>query len=343
MLKKNYFEQHSLNFDRLKRLISNKSSISDDLIKLMRDYESAIDFYDEYLSHLSDDEIKNYLKLSRLALVQIAGLVNTSYNPNLSVNLIRLRSFEGGLANRLRALCASLVISDILKKNLEISWIPDDHCDLDFNNMFPQPFFCNFANIKPSVYIESIMFSSECSIEIIGNPSPWLVWEKYCKEVIDWGTFYSLYREFLKLIFVDKLNTNILFDANKLLYNNIMDDVVGLHIRSTDFQRHYELTYPDRKLAKVDDFIAVLNEREISKVFLATDSISVRQDFVKNFQGQIINLEHNFQDSNFRQTSIKSAFCDIYTLSKCKFMIATYGSSFSGMAADLSGNDVLYI
>ncbi|BDU58226.1 hypothetical protein LMORI2_12080 [Limnohabitans sp. MORI2] len=343
MSKKHYFDQHSLNFERLKRVTSNRLLLSDDLIPLMHAYESAIDFYNEYLSHSIDPEVVKHLKLSRLALVQLASMVSSNNEPGFSVGEIRLRSFEGGLANRLRALCAAMVIANISNKNLEISWVPDDHCDLDFDIMFPDGLLNNFVKKKPSFYIESILALNGSCFEIVGNPSAWVLWDKYCKEIIDWGGFYILYRKFLNEIFNDNLNPLLLAKANKLLNQNIMDDVIGLHIRSTDFQRHYELTYPDRKLAEVDDFIALLHDCSHSKVFLATDSIAVKHEFVMKFRGEIINAEHSFQVENFRQTSIESALCDIYTLSKCKSLIATYGSSFSGMAADLSGGEILYI
>ncbi len=343
MSKNYYFDKHPLNFDRLKKVTSNKILLSDDLIPLMHDYESAIDFYDGHLSHANDDEVVKHLKLSRLALVQLAAMVIPANTLDFSADQIRLRSFEGGLANRLRALCSAIVIAKILNKNLEISWIPDEHCDLDFDIMFPCGFTSNIVKKKPSVYIESILTSGGSCFEIVGNPSAWILWDKCCKGVVDWGGFYTLYRKILNEIFQDILNPLLLAGANKLLNQNNMKDVVGLHIRSTDFERHYELTYPDRKLAKVDDFIRLLNDRTHSKVFLATDSIAVKEEFVVKFRGEIINAEHSFQVENFRQTSIESAFCDIYTLSKCKCIIATYGSSFSGMAADLSGCEILYV
>jgi hypothetical protein len=194
-----------------------------------------------------------------------------------------------------------------------------------------------------SRYLEKIVDNDEEYIDIIESNSAWLVWDKYCKSIIDWNGFFSHYQILLKQLFDININTNLIPQAKIFLLSNAMNDMVGVHIRSTDFLRHYAITYPDRKLATVEDFIFKLSEIKSNRVFLATDSIDIRLEFIEKFKGDIYHLDHSYKSENFRQTSVESALSDIYVLSRCSKLIATHGSSFSGLAGDISNLDVLYI
>jgi hypothetical protein len=342
MDKEAYFQRHSDNFVKLKNILEIKEVASDSLLQLIMDYEDGIEFYENYLLNNSDVNIIKHLKLSRVAVSQLVGHVGLNHSPEI-IRTVNLRLFNAGLANRLRALCGSIVVSRVLSVNLNVSWIPDEHCDCSIQLIFPNDLVNYFKSLSPVEYASSLMLNSDDCLEIVGNPPAWTLWDKYCSNKIKWVDFLCEYRAVLRDLFNIHLNSFILCASNNFVDQNFSDDVVGVHIRSTDFSKHYEKIYPGRTLAAVDDFIVELKNIKASRVFLATDSIDVRKVFASDFPGQVCMVDHNFQSSSFRQTSVISALMDIYLLSKCVKLIATYGSSFSGMAADISGVEVSYI
>lgn len=339
----NYFDHHSRNNERLVALTSRSIPLPEDLIPLMRDYEAATHYYQNLLTSGSDLQASHYLYLSRVAIIQLANLVNSGSIFKGFVDVVRLRSFQGGLANRLRALSAGFVIANIYKTRFEISWQPDKHCDIDFESMFPSCFDGKLSILTPSDYIESLADGHGSCLEIVGNPSALVLWDRYCKNLIDWQDFYCKYRAFLESVFGEYLDSTIATRIEDFLAMNSVADCVGVHIRSTDFSRHYQFVHPERILASVGDFINKLAELRASKVFLSTDSVACRDDFLNNFPGLVVNIPHNFHPASFRQTAIDSAVCDIYVLSKCSSLVATLGSSFSSMAADLGNRRICYI
>jgi hypothetical protein len=115
---------------------------------------------------------------------------------------------------------------------------------------------------------------------------------------------------------------------------------VGFHIRRTDNKA--SATYsPDYLFFKKADEIISSG----MKIFLATDNVVTETEMKRRFGDNIItrqkrdNLPQRWPRPTFSQTAAEDDLIDLFLLSKTKFVIGSYWSSFSSVAIRLNGSD----
>jgi len=137
-------------------------------------------------------------------------------------------------------------------------------------------------------------------------------------------------------------DTNYLYPTNELkeiIEKNTRDfnNTIGLHIRRTDH-------FPAIEKSPLSAFIESV-KREIAtdpdvSFYLSTDSIEVKEQLIHLFANRIIT--GSFELTRTTVPGVQNALVDLYSLSKTKKIIGSYGSSFSEMASKIGGIKLEY-
>ncbi len=107
---------------------------------------------------------------------------------------------------------------------------------------------------------------------------------------------------------------------------------IGLHIRRTDNAESIAKSPTTLFINKVREEI---DQHADTKVFLATDSMDVKQEFIAAFGTRIITpKEEACRDSI---SGIRGGVVDLWTLASTQKIYGSAGSSFSPMAASIGG------
>jgi hypothetical protein len=328
------------NFGRLAKL-SNKSSWSESR-ELLNDY--ILQFI--YLINVKDlDEDRDmYLSLTAQAINHIINKLSLSnvigpISPNSKIfGLLN----KGGLANRIRALVSILVISEIIGVKSKFLWVSDPYCPALFNDLFLDTHLASVLSPENSIeFIEEYR-----SREALTEPhyffndvsSPWVFYANFIQHMgISWDNFHNSYISKLRLLF-ENVNPHIKNISEELLAGVGDKTLLGVHIRGTDFKRHYEITYPDRRLSEPCDFVSHINNYYSSYdlLYVSVDDSNYLADFENAYSDKLIAHAPNLQFINaVRHSSVQDAIVDMLCLSKTKQILGTYGSSFSEMASDI--------
>ncbi|MEM9423654.1 MAG: hypothetical protein AAF975_02555, partial [Spirochaetota bacterium] len=94
----------------------------------------------------------------------------------------------------------------------------------------------------------------------------------------------------------------------------------------------------------IEKFIACMRseiDKDSSvKFFLATDDLSVEIKLRQIFPGRIVSYpKKNFDRNN--PIAIQDAVIDLYCLSNCRKLIGSYSSSFSEIASEINGIELI--
>ena len=107
---------------------------------------------------------------------------------------------------------------------------------------------------------------------------------------------------------------------------------IGLHIRRTDNAESMAKSPTALFINKVREEI---DQHDDTKVFLATDSMDVKKEFIAAFGARIITpQEEACRDSI---SGIRGGVVDLWTLASTQKIYGSAGSSFSPMAASIGG------
>jgi len=128
---------------------------------------------------------------------------------------------------------------------------------------------------------------------------------------------------------------------------NINDRTLGLQIRGTDKNKEIPRV-PDNII--ISSIKKVLNENNLSKIFLSTDDNYYLQLIKNNFKENVIYNENNLISydgnplhfSNNRKKTNKDVLLDVYLLSNCKYFLYCY-SNVSYLALSLGYQKQEYI
>lgn len=131
--------------------------------------------------------------------------------------------------------------------------------------------------------------------------------------------------------------TNALLNQITSLSNHFTN-TVGVHIRRSDHTASIKYSTLE-KFIKAMDFEAKENN---ANFFLATDCKETENEILKQFPGKVTTYQ---KDSFSRNTvqGIQGALIDLYCLSKTDKILGSYYSSFSQVAAELSGIEEITI
>ncbi len=110
------------------------------------------------------------------------------------------------------------------------------------------------------------------------------------------------------------------------------EETAGVHIRRTDNSWSIEQSPVELFMHTMQTMIAENPKRNF---YIATDDAELKQTLLQTFAGH--SLSHDCPLNRDTQQGILSAVVEMYTLSRTSFIIGSYYSSFSEMAAEIGG------
>ena len=132
-----------------------------------------------------------------------------------------------------------------------------------------------------------------------------------------------------------KINPDILRHAEENLGGNEGRHVVGVHIRRTDNQRSIQKS----PLSLFIDEMKRMKKEDPDTVFyLATDDLDVRRQLSEAGMEYITGKVRSLRRDD--PSGIEDAFAEMITLSKCRLILGSYGSTFSYIASLIGDNEL---
>jgi hypothetical protein len=114
--------------------------------------------------------------------------------------------------------------------------------------------------------------------------------------------------------------------------SNHFTNTVGVHIRRGDHTIAIKHSSLQKFISAMDNEVA---ENSVN-FFLATDCKATEEELMKRFSNRIVTFTKSSYSRNSAQ-GIQEALIDLYCLSKTKRVLGSYYSSFSQVAAEISG------
>ncbi len=112
------------------------------------------------------------------------------------------------------------------------------------------------------------------------------------------------------------------------VWSRITDHTIGIHVRRTDHVLAIENS-PMELFLETMDFC--LKEDSEATFYVATDDQQVLSELTAKYPGKIINFSG--PKSRNKEAGIQAAVIDMWSLSKCRKIYGSYGSTFSQCAA----------
>ncbi len=84
---------------------------------------------------------------------------------------------------------------------------------------------------------------------------------------------------------------------------------------------------------------AIIENEPRSKFFLATDEVGVKDRLMSKYGNRILSLNINLSRTNV--DGMRGAVADLWALSRTNKVLGTYYSSFSKIAAEIGGVDLI--
>lgn len=248
---------------------------------------------------------------------------------------------QGGLCNRMRTIAGAASLASKLGSDLTVVWASDSSLNIKFKDIFSLPSSVKIVQYRLTSLKYKLMFHLYKDVlryQILDDP--WVYKYARGKEFETWehlvdgkniflvssadilfdGDYGSLFRPNMKLL--ESLNT---VSCGK--------DTIGIHIRRTDNENavKYSPTY-----LFIHRVHKELKANPGTKFYLATDDSKEEEIFQNEFGDKIMIYKKHSLDRN-NPIAVKDALIDLYNLSCCKKILASYYSSFSDVAA-LWGN-----
>lgn len=250
---------------------------------------------------------------------------------------------EGGLCNRMRAVCSAMEVAKRKHTKLIVLWC----CNADLNAPFELLF-------KPIKGITVINYNSSkdirrlflCKISRMKIDDQDIIANRVNGELNDlfydnlelplyirtFTQFYNI-EELLK-IFHPATRINKKIDAVMKQYGEY---TVGVHIRRTDQEKSIEYS-------KTENFIDLMKKEFVKnpnvKFYLATDDFEEERTIRKEFPECIISNTNRTLSRQSKEGMI-DAIIDLYCLASCKKVIGSYWSSFTDVAAAMNNIEKL--
>ena len=258
---------------------------------------------------------------------------------------------KAGLANRMRAIASGIFITKSFDSQAILYWIKKSECNAAFEELFAplQLEKISIITVGPNKF--TILPPSKKNLYIF-HLLRMLIYKKQINNFnkndgnifdllplhgnIYLSSCHSMAPHYpLKELFIPTKEINTSIDLVKSKFSSF---VVGIHIRRTDNVQAI-------KKNSVDDFKSQINKllenNPEMKFFLATDSNQVKNDLIKSYGESIIIHEAVLHRDSLQ--GMKDAVVDLWCLSSTKYIIGSYYSSFSELAAELGGIELIII
>jgi hypothetical protein len=268
-----------------------------------------------------------------------------------------------GLANRLRALAGYYVLANTLNLDLYICWEADPACQAQFEELFDLE--ASGLNQEQLVDPREKDRMADKETVVVKDEIDWYdkIWEQHQNEVGAWSTFREGAVQFLRSLRpVSAIRDRI----ESFTERHPLCEVPGIHIRWTDnlgVYDHFEenaANFERNDVSKLGGFVKFIEDYEDSdRLFFATDNRRVHDAMHLLFEDRLIEPDRNYipnrsiprrmvmklvsltglRIGNRRSTSLDEAVVDMWLLSRCRFIVGTYYSSFSEVSAIIGGID----
>jgi predicted glycosyltransferase involved in capsule biosynthesis len=295
---------------------------------------------------------------------------------HLTYNRHRLKLFiepKNGLGNRLRAIASAAVVAKETNRNLIIVWIPDNHCEAKFSDLFISD------DLFYATSTEEVKYCFEEKITPKKSPSHSFAdfYDTSDKPIyqLDFSTNKDIY-----IASACVLNTSLTnwSKESEWLKNNLrpvkhledeinhyskcfdIANAIGVHVRMG--QSTAEHSYEDsngweekqrrtleksRKDSNYFHFMAEMEkiwENNPNQIFfLCADNSEIYEAFIKKYPNKMDKyIKYVSKTVYDRSTSqLQGALLDSYLLSKCKYVLGSPWSSFTELVARLGGVKIL--
>lgn len=130
------------------------------------------------------------------------------------------------------------------------------------------------------------------------------------------------------------------------------EPVVGFHIRKGDQQSDFKETRNFLYSCDMKYFMkcSVFSHAPNASIFIASDSTSTKYSLVNKYPNKrivVFNVTAEHTASAVRKdsgkTALQSVFVDMMTLARCTYIVGTYKSTFSTLAAAFQGHIPFYV
>lgn len=260
----------------------------------------------------------------------------------------------GGLGNRIRSLDAALRLCQQSQTPLRVFWFRNwempccfydlwqHNTDTDIIDAHAWRHFLYDRPRKETLWIPKIWQNCAFRSTIYENQVPQLMQLKFdfhaWLKTTDGTCYMASYDAFLGQDQPSPLLENFTPSATVQQY---IDDIkprfssrmVGIHIRRTDNRRAIETSPTHLFDQRIEQILA---QHPDTRFFLATDSMLERNRMRQRFgDHRIITPPHHPARKN--TTDTQQALAEMYLLAACDYVIGSYWSSFSKVAAQLGG------
>ena len=256
----------------------------------------------------------------------------------------------GGLCNRMRCMAGAYTIALNYGVNLIVKWRNNNECKVDFDELFEtieltgievQPInLYNIGLFKSrwiNLYLPSLLRRFEFDRQII-----LMSWKQ--QDLINSYNFaegrtyiyscYSMTAHYpLKRMF--KPREHILQKIKEYTLQ-FSTNTIGVHIRRTDHIKAMAAYSVEDYVSEMD---GLLNENPEIKFYLATDDEGVKRKITDKFGDRIITQQTRLSRSDYE--GMVGSVVDLWVLSATQKIIGSYGSSYSELAAELGGIEMV--
>ncbi len=268
----------------------------------------------------------------------------------------------GGLGNRIRALDAAIRLTASCDAAIRVLWFRDWQCPCSFQNLFsfarftesehpfPHDFHCIEATgwryfgyerpRKENLYLPFGFQLFRFDHRMYENEVP-----RRMEEAFDFAGWLRQGREIYlgsydafmgecpgRMLpwFVPSAEVEAEIAPLAAAFSGRM---IGLHIRRTDNLRSIDVSPTDLFIRRMKRLLA---EEPSTRFFLATDSVAEREMLISAF-GRDRFVVPDYAPGRATVVDICRALAEMYLLSHCDFVIGSFWSSFSKVAASLGG------
>lgn len=257
---------------------------------------------------------------------------------------------SGGLANRMRAVASAYELCKKVDSTLQVVWFQDWALHAPFRSIFEET---PLVAIREATMLDHILYDRARKKNLFVPALPQrILFQRHIKEqdvtplkkvsfdFEQWARgkrcYMSCYQVFGS--FPDELYSRLFRPVKEVM--DVVDGyrsqfgshTIGLHIRRTDNAESIAKSPTSLFINKVREEI---DQHADAKVFLATDSAEVKQEFIAAFGSHIITPKEDACRDSI--SGIRGGVVDLWTLASTQKIYGSAGSSFSPMAASIGG------
>lgn len=240
---------------------------------------------------------------------------------------------SGGICNRLRCIIGASKLANMQNRKLIIFWLMKPELNARFDSLFntiPYKVFNFYPDSFKYRCFRKFIFSFFTPISITDKDlikSNKRMDDKWIEEVENKNIFlHTCYSVIQDTDFSMFHITNNLKEKIKI---NLKEKPIGIHIRRTDNKQSILFSPTHLFLEKIENEIT---NNPKQKFFLATDDIEEENLIKTQYPNNILTYKKRSLDRN-KPEGIEDAVIDLYILSQCKYILASYYSSFSDIAS----------